>query len=163
HQFEQLALLRERRIPDRGRLQAVAQRLVVELQGPARTRPPVGPVPVGEQGLDVHRRRSCRIGRELARTVRLPPHGALHALTCGGSWVVAGPTTALAAALAGARLPPRPALVVSAHAGVTDALLDLAARAAAGDADVRAIEHRHRTVLAELSLPMDLLDPLLAE
>ncbi|HLQ37610.1 MAG TPA: aspartate kinase, partial [Planctomycetota bacterium] len=57
----------------------------------------------------------------------------------------------------------RPVVVVSAHAGVTDALLLLAATAPAGDAGTDAIAVRHRQVLAELDLPTTLLDPLLAE
>jgi aspartate kinase len=116
-----------------------------------------------DEVLDAHRRRSCRIGGELARRVRLLHHAAVIVMKFGGSSVGDGATIALVADLVAARLPQRPALVVSAHAGVTDALLDLAARAVAGDADVGAIERRHRTVLAELSLPADLLDPLLAE
>jgi aspartate kinase len=57
----------------------------------------------------------------------------------------------------------RPIVVVSAHAGVTDALLALAQRAATGDADTSWIAERHRVVLRELDLPQDLLDPLLGE
>ena len=58
----------------------------------------------------------------------------------------------------------RPVVVVSAHAGVTDALLAAARTAAAGgeaDSEVHAIATRHRTILAGLELPEDLLDPLL--
>ncbi len=54
-------------------------------------------------------------------------------------------------------------VVVSAHAGVTDMLLALAKSATAGDADTSAIAERHRTILRELGLPTDLLDPLLGE
>lgn len=57
----------------------------------------------------------------------------------------------------------RPVVVVSAHAGVTDALLELAAKAPSGEADTGAIERRHRTILGELGLPTTLLDPLLQE
>lgn len=57
----------------------------------------------------------------------------------------------------------RPVVVVSAHAGVTDALLDLARKAPGGDADTRAVEERHRAILRELGLPATLLDPLLQE
>ena len=57
----------------------------------------------------------------------------------------------------------RPLVVVSAHAGVTDQLLALARTAATGEADTTAIANRHRTILAGLGLPSDLLDPLLAE
>jgi aspartate kinase len=57
----------------------------------------------------------------------------------------------------------QPVVVVSAHAGVTDALLAMAASATGGGADTGAIAERHRTILRELGLPVDLLDPLLAE
>lgn len=56
-----------------------------------------------------------------------------------------------------------PVVVVSAHAGVTDALLELARKAPAGDADTGPIAARHRTILRELGLPADLLDGLLGE
>lgn len=57
----------------------------------------------------------------------------------------------------------RPLLVVSAHAGVTDALLALADAAAGGAADTGTIAARHRDLLRDLGLPGDLLDPLLGE
>lgn len=56
-----------------------------------------------------------------------------------------------------------PVVVVSAHAGVTDELLALAGRAAAGDADTAAIAERHRAILRDLGLPTNLLDTLLGE
>lgn len=60
-------------------------------------------------------------------------------------------------------LPRQPVVVVSAHAGVTDLLLDLATTAPAGAADVTAIAARHRRILGDLGLPTVLLDPLLQE
>ncbi len=57
----------------------------------------------------------------------------------------------------------RPVVVVSAHAGVTDALLRIADAAPGGDADTSGIDERHRAILRELDLPADLLDPLLGE
>jgi aspartate kinase len=57
----------------------------------------------------------------------------------------------------------RPLVIVSAHAGVTDALLQLAERACRGEADASAIANRHRTILRDLALPTDLLDALLQE
>jgi aspartate kinase len=57
----------------------------------------------------------------------------------------------------------QPVVVVSAHAGVTDALLALAASAPGGLADTEPIASRHRAILAELGLPTDLLAPWLAE
>lgn len=56
-----------------------------------------------------------------------------------------------------------PVVVVSAHAGVTDALLEAARSAAKGDVHSEAIELRHRRLLVDLGLPGDLLEPLLAE
>ncbi|MSR38581.1 MAG: aspartate kinase [Planctomycetes bacterium] len=81
----------------------------------------------------------------------------------GGSSVSDGRTIRQVAAIVQERAQQRPALVVSAHAGITDALLAMAEKAAAGDADTNAIAARHRDVLAELCLPHDLLDPLLDE
>jgi aspartate kinase len=57
----------------------------------------------------------------------------------------------------------RPVVVVSAHAGVTDALLRVADAAPTGDTDTTAIEERHRAIVRDLALPADLLDALLAE
>jgi aspartate kinase len=62
-----------------------------------------------------------------------------------------------------AQLDRRPVVVVSAHAGVTDALLRLADAAPAGDAGTGPIEARHQAVLHELGLPATLLEPLLAD
>lgn len=61
------------------------------------------------------------------------------------------------------QLAKRPVVVVSAHAGVTDALLAVAAAAPTGTADTAPIAARHRTILRDLRLPEDLLDPLLDE
>ena len=57
----------------------------------------------------------------------------------------------------------QPVVVVSAHAGVTDALLALARTAPAGVADGNEVAERHRSILRDLGLPVDLLDPLLQE
>jgi aspartate kinase len=51
-----------------------------------------------------------------------------------------------------------PVLVVSAHAGVTNALVEIGRTAAGGDADVSEIEDRHHRLLEGLDLPVDLLD-----
>lgn len=56
-----------------------------------------------------------------------------------------------------------PVLVVSAHAGVTNALVELARTAPQGNTDTSPLAQRHRELLAELGLPTDLLDPLLQE
>ncbi len=57
----------------------------------------------------------------------------------------------------------RPVVVVSAHAGVTDALLALAKTAESGEVDVGPIADRHRGILRDLGLSTDLLDALLGE
>lgn len=57
----------------------------------------------------------------------------------------------------------RPLVVVSALAGVTDMLVELSRSAPRGDTATEAIEVRHRSMLAELGLPADLLDSLLLE
>jgi aspartate kinase len=57
----------------------------------------------------------------------------------------------------------QPVIVVSAHAGVTDALLGVARAATTGEADTEAIVHRHHQILAGLGLDGQLLDPLLDE
>ncbi len=59
----------------------------------------------------------------------------------------------------------RPAVVVSAAAGITDALVKILEAAAAGDtARLRkAFEERHRVLLRELDLPGDLFDERFAE
>ena len=56
-----------------------------------------------------------------------------------------------------------PVLVVSAHAGVTDSLVEIARTAPAGDADVSTIEDLHHRLLDGLDLPGDLLDEQLGE
>ena len=56
-----------------------------------------------------------------------------------------------------------PVLVVSAHAGVTNSLVELARTAPGGDADVSEIEDFHRRLLDGLDLPGDLLDEQLGE
>ena len=57
----------------------------------------------------------------------------------------------------------RPLVVVSALAGVTDMLVELSRSAPRGEAATEAIEARHRDMLRELELPVDLLDPLFLE
>lgn len=57
----------------------------------------------------------------------------------------------------------RPVVVVSAHSGVTNALVELAAKAPRGQADPGPVVDRHRAILAELGLPLDLHEPLLRE
>ncbi len=57
----------------------------------------------------------------------------------------------------------KPLVVVSAHAGVTDALVELADRAPVGDTDTSVVEEQHRRILADLALPEDLLVPLMRE
>jgi len=66
-------------------------------------------------------------------------------------------------AIVRARLDSQPVLVVSAHAGVTDVLVELGRRAPGGDTDISQIEDRHREVLRDLGLAEDLLDDLHGE
>ncbi len=54
----------------------------------------------------------------------------------------------------------RPLVVVSAHSGVTNHLVDLANRAPHGDVDVAPVVDRHRAMLAGLGLPLGLCDDL---
>ena len=56
-----------------------------------------------------------------------------------------------------------PVLVVSAHAGVTDSLVEIARTAPGGDADTSTIEDLHHRLLDGLDLPVDLLDEQLGE
>ncbi|MHC5011051.1 MAG: aspartate kinase [Planctomycetota bacterium] len=58
-----------------------------------------------------------------------------------------------------AHLPRRPVLVCSAHAGVTDLLLEGAHRAAAGEADLEPVRAREQTLLSSLGLRAGLVDP----
>ena len=61
------------------------------------------------------------------------------------------------------RVDQEPVLVVSAHAGVTDSLVEIARTAPGGDADVSTIEDLHHRLLDGLDLPVDLLDEQLGE
>ena len=61
------------------------------------------------------------------------------------------------------RLDQDPVLVVSAHAGVTNSLVEIARSAPGGDADVSQIEDFHHRLLEDLDLPVDLLDEQLGE
>ena len=59
--------------------------------------------------------------------------------------------------LAAERMDRRPVVVVSALAGVTNLLIDLAHRALKGPTAANEVRDRHRAVLADLGLPADLL------
>ncbi len=61
------------------------------------------------------------------------------------------------------RLADKPCLVVSAHAGVTDALIDLAERAVREEVDLGPLVQRHQGILRDLGLPPDLQAPLFKE
>ncbi|MFQ5843438.1 MAG: aspartate kinase, partial [Planctomycetota bacterium] len=54
-------------------------------------------------------------------------------------------------------------VVVSAHSGVTDALLQIAREAAAGSYSLAPIRRRHHDLLRRLGVDPALVDPLLAE
>jgi aspartate kinase len=62
-----------------------------------------------------------------------------------------------------ARLADRPCVVVSAHAGVTDALLDLAHKAVAGKHDLAALRERHDKIKSELGVDVAEHDGLFQE
>jgi len=81
----------------------------------------------------------------------------------GGTSVGSGESILRVREIVRARASRRPVVVVSAHSGITDALLRVARAAPQGDPDVGAIAARHRAILGELELPTDLLDPMLAE
>src|SRR5687768_2102988 len=61
------------------------------------------------------------------------------------------------------RKPRRPAVVCSAHKGVTDLLLTAAKGAAKGEPDASAIVERQQKVLVELGGDPSMLDPLFRE
>lgn len=62
-----------------------------------------------------------------------------------------------------ARLADRPCVVVSAHSGVTDALLDLAHKAVAGKHDVTALRERHDRIKSDLGIEVPEHDALFQE
>jgi aspartate kinase len=61
------------------------------------------------------------------------------------------------------RIDQDPVLVVSAHAGVTNALVEIGRAAPAGDADVSGVVDLHHRLLEGLDLPVDLLAEQLGE
>lgn len=62
-----------------------------------------------------------------------------------------------------ARLDQEPVVVVSAHAGVTDQLVQIAEMARLGPIDLHALEAKHRQIREGLGLPEDLHEDLLEE
>lgn len=58
------------------------------------------------------------------------------------------------------KLDRRPLLVVSAHSGITNALMDLSSMAPSGAIDCQAVTGRHEALLRDLQLPVDLCEPL---
>ena len=80
----------------------------------------------------------------------------------GGTSVGGAAAIRRACDVVAARARRRPVVVVSAMAGVTDALLDAARMRAGATEAVDAVVDRHRAVLAELALAADLLDDLFA-
>jgi aspartate kinase len=56
-----------------------------------------------------------------------------------------------------------PVVIVSAHSGVTNALVDLARDAVRAKVETGALRERHRAILRELDLPVDLHEGLFAE
>lgn len=81
----------------------------------------------------------------------------------GGTSVGDGPAIRQVVQIVQRQLDRRPVVVVSAHAGVTDALLAIADGAPTGATDTTAIEERHRAILRELDLPWAVLDEQLRD
>ncbi|MEW6073420.1 MAG: aspartate kinase [Planctomycetota bacterium] len=84
-------------------------------------------------------------------------------LKFGGAALKDGPAVALAARIVRERGGERPLVVASAHQGVTDLLERAAREAAAGERLWDELRIRHRTILRQLGLPGDLLDPQLRD
>ncbi|MBK7642691.1 MAG: aspartate kinase [Planctomycetes bacterium] len=76
----------------------------------------------------------------------------------GGAALADGPAVERVCALVREQGGPRPALVVSAHQGVTEMLDTVARSAAAGIAEGDRVRIRHRTLLSQLGLDSELLD-----
>ncbi len=81
----------------------------------------------------------------------------------GGTSLRDGAALQTVADLVQARLEREPLLVVSAHAGVTNALVAHAEGAVQGTWDLEPLRKRHRDILAELALPLDLHEALFHE
>jgi aspartate kinase len=81
----------------------------------------------------------------------------------GGSSVANREQIEKALAVVRSRLDRKPVVVCSAHKGMTDALVDAARRAAAGQYDPRPVIKRQRTVAQSLECPKELLEPLFDE
>lgn len=109
-----------------------------------------------------------RTGGILRRASRVPAparNGMIRAvliLKFGGTSVGSAAAIRQVWEIVRARQAQRPVVVVSAHGGVTDLLLELGRNAPRGLTDTGPLERRHREILRELELPEDLLDPLLA-
>ena len=81
----------------------------------------------------------------------------------GGTSLRDGAALRTVAELVRARLGQEPVLVVSAHAGVTDALVEHAWRSVQGDWDLQPLREKHHAILGDLGLPLDLQDTLFEE
>ena len=81
----------------------------------------------------------------------------------GGTSLAEAPDIRKVTALVRARLPDRPVVVVSAHAGVTNELDRLARAALVRATGIDGLRERHLRILRELDLPADLVDDLLRE
>jgi aspartate kinase len=81
----------------------------------------------------------------------------------GGAALRDGPAVRRAGEVLAACGGPRPLVVVSAHEGVTRLLGRVAEEAARGRVDAGPVRLRHRSLLAQLDLPSELLNHLLAE
>ena len=81
----------------------------------------------------------------------------------GGTSLRDGAALRTVAELVRARLDRDPLLVVSAHGGITDALVEHAQGAVEGSWDLEPLRKRHQAILAELDLPLDLHEALFDE
>ena len=81
----------------------------------------------------------------------------------GGTSLGDAPRVRQVAELVRARLAERPVVVVSAHAGVTDAILEQSRMAVRGEHDLAPLLERHRQLAADLDVDVPELDELLQE
>lgn len=97
-------------------------------------------------------------------TIRRPPEDTVTiVLKFGGTSVADAAHIREVARIVRARLDRKPAIVVSAHSGVTDQLDRMAREAVSGNVSVEPLAERHFTVLRELGLSTEIAKPLLEQ
>ena len=87
----------------------------------------------------------------------------MHVLKFGGTAVAHATDVRRAVEIIQAQDPARVVVVISAHAGVTDALLEQAERAVQGNADLSALRCRHSTLIQDLHLDVPEHESLFGE